>query len=103
MKVDLPKAQAKPVAGINHQPIIVSIDARGRYYLNIHTHPKQPLRTQTLVNRVAAEIAVAKRAHQLRQVLVKGDRHVAYGKVIHAMVLLQRAGIEHVGLMTEDN
>jgi len=37
----------------------------------------------------------------LRQVLVKADRAVHYGKVVQAMVLLQRTGVAHVGLMTQ--
>ena len=34
-------------------------------------------------------------------VLVRGDQNVAYGKVIQAMALLQQAGVNNVGLVTE--
>jgi len=34
-------------------------------------------------------------------VLVRGDRGVAYGRVVEAMSLLQRAGAPSVGLITE--
>ena len=50
-----------------------------------------------MVNRVAA-------VRQLKPniaVLVRGDRNVGYGRVVDAMVLLQRAGVEKVGLMTD--
>ena len=50
-----------------------------------------------MVNRVAA-------VRQLKPniaVLVRGDREVNYGRVVDAMVLLQRAGVEKVGLMTD--
>ena len=36
-----------------------------------------------------------------RDVLVRGDKDVNYGKVVEAMVLLQRGGVDKVGLMTE--
>lgn len=49
------------------------------------------------MNRVAA-------VRQLKPdvpVLVRGDRDVGYGRVVDAMVLLQKAGVEKVGLMTD--
>jgi len=36
-----------------------------------------------------------------RQVLVRGDKEVAYGLVVRAMTLLQRGGAQQVGLVTE--
>jgi biopolymer transport protein TolR len=36
-------------------------------------------------------------------VLVRGDKAVDYGRVTEAMVLLQGAGVEKVGLMTESD
>jgi biopolymer transport protein TolR len=35
------------------------------------------------------------------QTFVRGDRHVDYGRVMDAMVALQRAGAGRVGLLTE--
>jgi biopolymer transport protein TolR len=39
---------------------------------------------------------------QARSVFVRGDKQVAYDKVIQAMVLLQQAGAKSVGLITQD-
>ena len=39
--------------------------------------------------------------HPATQVLVKADRAVPYGNVIGAMVLLQRAGADKVGFVTD--
>ena len=50
---------------------------------------------------VAAELQLAKRAGKTRHVYVKGDKHVDYDKVVQAMVRLQRAGAESIGLMTK--
>ena len=36
-----------------------------------------------------------------RAVIVRGDRTAAYDKVLDAMVLLQKAGVERVGLETK--
>ncbi|MCB1845458.1 MAG: biopolymer transporter ExbD, partial [Halioglobus sp.] len=46
-----------------------------------------------------AQILIAQ--HPDIPVLVKGDRAVPYGNVIGAMVLLQRAGAETVGFVTD--
>jgi len=99
VKVDLPQAKAKQIKAQKQEPIIVSVDARGNYFLNIAPHPDRPLAARTLTDQISAEI----KRHRQRQVLVKGDKHVDYGKVVQAMVLLQQAGADQVGLMTQQN
>lgn len=101
VKVNLPQAKAHLISTEHHQPIIVSVDAHGNNYLNIADQPKQPLDDEALLTRVAAELALDKQSGRPVQVLVKGDRDVGYGKVVHAMALLQQAGAPSVGLMTD--
>lgn len=100
--VNLPKAAAKPIFAKTALPIIVTVDSRGNYYLNVTSQPDQPIVPQQLVTRVAAELQLAKSRHENRLVMVKGDASVDYGKVMSAMVLLQQAGAENVGLMTKN-
>lgn len=99
--VDLPKAQARALSVKQQTPIIVSVDKYGRYYLNSSDN-NISLSPQQLMNRVAAELMIAKQTGKSITVLVKGDQAVNYAKVVQAMVLLQRAGVEQVGLMTVD-
>jgi len=99
VKVSLPQAKANAISESN-QPIIVSVDAKGQYFLNVANNPNDPITPQALATRVAAELQIAKQTHKNRLVLVKGDRNVDYGKVVQAMVLLQHAGAQSVGLMT---
>ncbi|MCK4608610.1 MAG: protein TolR [Gammaproteobacteria bacterium] len=101
--VDLPHAAAQPLSAKEQGPIIVSVDSKGNYYLNVSNDPHRAIAPLLLANRVAAELQVAKNAGHKREVLVKGDRNVNYGKVVQAMVLLQHAGAPSVGLMTEDS
>ncbi len=103
VKVNLPSAKAETLAAKPQPPIIVTVDAKGLYYINTNSNPEQVLSPQALSIRIAAELQFAQRQGQERQVLVKGDRDVAYGRVVQAMVLLQNAGVPQVGLMTEDN
>ncbi len=100
VKINLPKAQSNPIKVKNQTPIVVSVNKQGEYFLNITAHPQQPLSAQSLATRVAAEIMLDKEEHLNRPVLIKGDNQVDYGKVVQAMVLLQKSGVAHVGLMT---
>lgn len=99
--VDLPKAASQTLQSTEREPIIVSVNQQGTYFLNINSNPADPIEAQPLVLRVAAELELAKQSSQKLNVLVKGDQGVAYGKVVQAMALLKQAGAEQVGLLTD--
>src|SRR5271156_1108411 len=100
IKVDLPTAGAKPIDPAflqKHEPLIVTIDARGRLYINFGPNQDKPAAETTIGARTGALL----RRDPLTPVLVKADTSVPYGAVAHAMVLLQRAGADKVGLLTD--
>ena len=100
IKVDLPKAAAEPLAEEllrDHQPLIMSVDAQGRMYLNIGDNKDSPIDDDTVVQRVSAVL----RREPETPVLVKADRNVPYGEVVNGMVLLQEAGAAKVGFITD--
>ena len=100
VKVDLPKAGAKPIPPEmmkDAKPIILSIDASGRLYLNYGGKDDEPIDAAAVEQRAAA---VLRRAPETT-VLVRGDYRVAYGEVVGAMTILQRAGATKVGFITQ--
>jgi len=97
VSVDLPDAAANTLPEKDKTPIVVSVDEAGAYYLNVSGNPAAPMDPRALKLQVAAELV----RDSKRQILVKGDRSVAYGQVVSAMVLLQQAGAPSVGLITE--
>lgn len=99
--VDLPKAASQTLQPTEREPIIVSVNQQGSYFLNISSNPADPMEAQAIVVRVAAELELAKQSGQKLNVLVKGDQGVVYGKVVQAMALLKQAGAEQVGLLTD--
>lgn len=101
INVKLPHAAAKALSPDKELPIVVSVDHDGAYYLNLAATPLQAIPQEELLYRVAALVAVAKEAGQVRPVYVKGDNNVSYGKVVALMALLQRAGAGEVGLITD--
>ena len=97
VEIDLPQASANPMPPEQREPLVISVSKDGDFYLNIGENNDKPIEEQLLANRVAAVI----NNHPQTPVLVRGDKAVDYGRVTEAMVLLQSAGVEKVGLMTE--
>ena len=97
VEVDLPKADSSPVSASDAEPLIVSIDAQARLYLNLGASDDQALSMETVKQRVAT---VLKRNPE-KAVMVWGDAAVPYGEVVVLMSELQDAGAPSVGLVTE--
>lgn len=100
INVNLPKAQAQTISQ-SQEPIIVSVDSEGHFYLNTSVHPEVALDEAQLSQAIRQQLELAQQKNQVRQVFVKGDKNVNYGKVVGAMVLLQKAGAINIGLITE--
>ena len=99
IKVDLPVLEADPVQSQNQEePIIVSIDSNGAYYLDMSADSKKPLELPDMLQKVSAILSQTPET----AVLVRGDKHVEYGAVVSLMSALQAAGAKGVGLITED-
>jgi len=97
VKIELPKVSANSLPPEQQEPVILTISKTGEYYLNIGDNLKKPVTDEVVMQRIAL---VLKLKPQI-PVLVRGDKDVDYGSVTTAMVLLQSAGVEKVGLMTE--
>jgi biopolymer transport protein TolR len=100
VKVDLPKARAEPLTADllrNNNPLVLSIDREGRLYLNMGGDPHQPIDEAAVQQRAAAAL------HNKEDlpVLLKADYRIEYGRVMAAMVVLQRAGARKVGFVSD--
>ncbi|PID60782.1 MAG: protein TolR [Gammaproteobacteria bacterium] len=97
--VDLPDAEAEPIVndGESEEPLILSVDAAGDWFLNVGEDPESPL-DPLEVQRLASAVM---RISPERRVLVAGDTSVNYGQVMQAMATLQIAGAREIGLMSE--
>lgn len=97
VKIELPQAPAKPIDRSNQEPLVVEVDAQGRLYMTLGEEPDKPLEPATLLARASAVI----RHRPDVPVMVRGHRDVPYGEVVFVMSLLQQAGAQSVGLVTE--
>lgn len=97
VKVDLPQADAQPLDVESQEPLVVTIDSTGGYYVNYGENQGSPVEPRVLAARVAALL----RHRPGLSVVVRGDENVPYGDVVLLMTILQGAGAPSVGLITE--
>ena len=97
VKIDLPQAPSEVLPPSEHEPVIVSVNAAGEVFVDYGEAPDEPVGAAVLVTRIAALMKYRPEV----EVLLEGDRAVGYGEVVNVMALLQRAGVESVGLITE--
>ena len=94
--IHLPQSAAKSVQDVK-EPVLVSVDKDGNFYLTLGTAKREPIDAENLVRKVSAFV----QANPQVSVMIGGDERVDYGKIYQAMVLLQQAGVPKVGLMSQ--
>ncbi|MAF84307.1 MAG: protein TolR [Chromatiales bacterium] len=98
IEVELPKAGAEPIdPAENADPLVLSVDQDGNLYLNVGDEESTPLDAKRIIRMTS----VVLERSPATPVLVKADFRVPYGDVVAAMVLLQRAGAEKIGFLTD--
>ena len=102
VEVDLPEADAEPLeTQQGDEPLVLTVLQNGDLYLNaggdLAGTTSGLIDPESLVTTVSAIV----RRNPDVQVLVGGDQAVGYGQVYNAMVLLQKAGVGEVGLMSD--
>jgi len=102
VEVELPKADAEPLdTEQSQEPLVLTVMQNGDLYLNaggdLAGTTSGMIDAQSLVTTVSA---IVRRNPEI-QVLVGGDQRVGYGQIYNAMVLLQKAGVMKVGLMSD--
>jgi biopolymer transport protein TolR len=100
VQVDLPDADASPITADdlrNREPLVLSVDHDGRYYVNVGGNEDKPVDEATVLKRV--QVVLGRDAET--PVLVKADERVPYGRVVQGMVILQKAGARKIGFLTD--
>jgi biopolymer transport protein TolR len=87
--VDLPEAQAKPLA-IEKEPITITVDPEGRIFLQ-----ESEIEIDGLVVKLSA---VASEGLDER-IYVRGDKTASYGTIMRVMGIINGAGYRHIGLV----
>ena len=91
--VNLPEVENAPGIATKEEPLVVTIDKRGRISVG-----------QSRVNSTAKLVPLLQQVMKERKdksVLLEADRNVAYGKVMQVMASVKQAGITRVGMVTQ--
>ena len=97
VQVDLPQVTSEPIENADESdPIIVSVDRDGGYYLSIGGEE-----SAVDLDELADRVIILLERRPGTPVMVRGDRSVSYGQVVTLMSTLQVAGVTNVGLISE--
>jgi biopolymer transport protein TolR len=97
VQVDLPQVTSEPIENADESdPIIVSVDRDGGYYLSIGGEE-----SAVDLDELADRVIILLERRPGTPVMVRGDRNVTYGQVVTLMSTLQVAGVANVGLISE--
>jgi biopolymer transport protein TolR len=89
--VDLPKANARLLNDADKEPLTVTIDSKGRIFLQ---------ETEITLAELAPRLTAIARNGYDQRILVRGDTSVDYGAVMRVMGELNVAGFRRIGLVT---
>jgi len=91
VSVDLPEVAAGPLASKDDQ-LVVIVTREGAIQLN-----DSPLKIEELRQKLAAIVKV----RPDREVYLRADKNVPYGKVVEVMAAVRTAGVKKLGMVTE--
>jgi len=97
VEIDLPDADAAPIEGQAQDPLILSVNSAGEWFLNVGDTPDESISEANALKLSSAVL----RLNPDKRVMVQGDTQVDYGQIMRAMVVLQQAGAADIGLMAE--
>jgi|TARA_B110000240_G_C13127694_1_gene295401 biopolymer transport protein TolR len=95
--INLPETDSKAIPIKNSEPLIISVDANGNYFLEIESVQGMSLDLKTLINKINKIIE----ADPSIQIVLRGDSNVKYEYIVSLMSDLQNLGISNIGLITK--
>jgi len=90
VKVNLPKQNAPALTGKSQEPLVLTLTSDRIIYLG-----DQPIHLKLLAERLGAALG-----GQPRPVFLKADEGLPYGFVVKVLAVLDRVGVEQVGMVT---
>ena len=101
VKIDLPPAPSKAVDPKDlDNPLLVTVRGDGALFINVGAAKDDELGKRVTLDGLGDDAGRVIRARPDVPVFVRGDEHIAYGRVIEVMGTLQKAGAASVGLLT---
>jgi len=89
--VDLPKTSAAPL-NQDSDPLTVSVNAEGKIYLQD---------TEATLPELVSKLQAISENKSDRRIFVRGDKGIAYGRVLEVMATITQGGFTKVALLAE--
>jgi biopolymer transport protein TolR len=99
--VDLPKAPSEPISEHQEDPLVVTMREDGALFVNLGIRKSTDTGTRVTIFSLEEQAGKILRARPDAAVYVRADHRLDYGEVVRVMTVLQKAGAESVGLITE--
>lgn len=97
VEVQPPSASSKALPKTDDVPIVVAVKKDGEYSVSGKDAPSGAVP----LTDIQAFVVAARQLNPKTPVLVKGDKDASYQLVMDAMVAMQKAGVDKVGLVTD--
>ena len=101
VEVDLPSTDSKPLSNEQDDPLVITVDGEGDIFVNTGMPRAGDEGTRATIFSLADQAEKIIGARPDIAVYVRADKAIPYGEVIEVMTVLQRAGAESVGLITD--
>ena len=92
LTVDLPKAEGESFEVASNNPVKITVAASGAVYLD-----DTPAGSTNLDQTLGTML----RARRVKRALLEADKGVPYGRVVAVLDVMNRAGVEQLGMVTK--
>jgi len=94
VNVNLPQVKRAPNLAASKEPLVVTVERNGAISVG-HSHVDKPEKLIPILQQILRE-------RKEKEVFLKADRAVPYGRVVQVMAAVKKAGVERLGMVAEE-
>ena len=99
--IDLPQAPSDPLSDEENDPLVITVNREGAVFVNFGIRKDTERGRRVTIFSLEDEVSRIVGARPNVPVFVRADHTLDYGMVVSVMTVLQKAGAESVGLITD--
>lgn len=99
--IDLPQAPSDPLSDEENDPLVITVNREGAVFVNTGIRKDTERGRRVTIFSLEDEVSRIVDARPNVPVFVRADHTLDYGMVVSVMTVLQKAGAESVGLITD--
>ena len=99
--IELPQAPSDPLSDDESDPLVVTVNREGAVFVNTGVRKDTERGRRVTIFSLEDEVSRIVGARPNLPVYIRADHALDYGTVVSVMTVLQKAGAESVGLITD--